>query len=320
MGDLIFACNRDNYQARQKEFRGPRRQEYYEGEYLILPGNDVDVRIEKMLDCIYPVFNLRTRTATIFKRSWSHIQRDKTDVAIIWFVKHGRVTISDSSGTQFIEPGECAITRSLQPFHMENLVDDHSLNEVLHVIVPTHVLRSYIPDAVCSGTAFSFRDGNCHVAARTFAMLCEQGAHVDRPVAEEMMRAAFMALGHGMSTSLQLRAPRTLGERRLHDILACIETHLSNPELAAATVARRCGISDRYLYSIFKSQQTSFMRVLWNRRLEKTKTWLTAKDMSHLPIAKIAYMAGFKSPAHFSRMFKRVMKIAPQDFRAQSRS
>lgn len=320
MGDVIFACNRDNYQARQKEFRGPKRQEYYEGEYLILPSNDVDVRIEKMLDCVYPIFNLRTRTATIFNRSWSHIQKDKTDLAIIWFVKHGRVTISDSGGTQSIEPGECAITRSLQPFRMENLVNEDSLNEVLHVIVPTHVLRSYIPDAVSSGTAFSFRQGNCYVAERTLAMLCEQGAHVDRPVAEEMMRAAFTALGHAMSTSSQTRAPRTLSERRLHDILACIETHLSNPGLAAATVARHCGISDRYLYSIFKSQQTSFMHVVWNRRLEKAKQWLIARDLSHLPIANIAYMAGFKSPAHFSRMFKRVMTIAPQDFRAQSRT
>ena len=272
------------------------------------------------MDCNFPILNLQTRTDTTFRRGWSHIQHDKTDLTIIWFVKRGRVTISNSGGTHFIESGECAITRSLEPFHMENLVDVHSLHEVMHIIVPTHVLRSYISDAVLSGAAFSFRQGHCHVAERTFTMLCEQAALVDLDVAEELMRAAFTALGHGMSTSVDPGVPRTMGQRRLRDILACIETHLSNPDLVAPAVASRCGISERYLYSIFKSHQTSFMRVLWSRRLEKTKTWLTAKDMSHLPIAKIAFMAGFKSAAHFSRMFKRVMKVAPQDFRARSAS
>ena len=275
--------------------------------------------IEKGLEGTFSILNLRTRTDLLFRRAWSHIQRDKTDVTIIWFVKRGRIVISDSGGTKFIEPGECAITRSLQPFHMQNLVDDQSLNEVLHVVVPTHVLRSYIPDAVRSGDAFSFRQGNCCAAERTFTMLYEEGIRVERPDAEELMRAALGAMGHGMSRSSRPMPPRTLSERRLHDVLACIEKQLSNPDLTASAVAGSCGISTRYLCSVLKSHDKCFSDILWNRRLEKTKAWLTAENMSHLPIAKIAYMAGFKSAAHFSRMFKRATNSTPQDYRSTHR-
>jgi AraC family transcriptional activator of tynA and feaB len=317
MGDVIFACDKNNYQARQSEFRGPKRQEYYEGDYQISPGDDVEVRIEKGIECsTFSILNLRTRTDLLFKRSWSHIQRDKTDVTSVWFVKRGRVAVSENGETTTIDPGECAITRSLQPFHMEILVDDQSVNEVLHVVAPTQVLRSYIPDAVRSGAAFSFRHGNCCAAERTFMMLYEEGTRVDRDVAEELMRAALVAVGHGMSRSLNPMPPRTLGERRLNDILTYIEKQLSNPDLTASAVASGCGISTRYLCSILKSHDKCFSEVLWNSRLDKTKTWLTNENMCHLPVGKIGYMAGFKSAAHFSRTFKRTTNMTPGDFRA----
>jgi AraC-like DNA-binding protein len=67
-----------------------------------------------------------------------------------------------------------------------------------------------------------------------------------------------------------------------------------------------------------KAHDTSFSDILWNSRVERTKTWLAADDMRHVSIAKIAYMAGFKSPAHFSRMFKRATSKTPRDFRESS--
>jgi AraC-like DNA-binding protein len=318
MGDVIFACDARNYLARQSEFRGPTKQEYYEGDYQILPGAQVNVCIEKGLACTFPILNLRTRSELRFRRSWSHIQHDKTDVTIIWFVKRGRIAISDHCGRRLIESGECTITRSLQPFHMQNLVDDESVNEVLHVVAPTHILRSYIPDTVSSGTAFSFRQGDCRAAEQTLAMLYEEGQSVDRHVAEDLVRAAFGAVGNCMSKSIHAKPPRTLGERRLDDILDCVERQLANPDLTASAVAGSCGISTRYLCSILRSHDTHFSNILWESRLERTKSWLAADNMRHVSIAKIAYMAGFKSAAHFSRMFKRATSRTPREFRESS--
>ena len=143
---------------------------------------------------------------------------------------------------------------------------------------------------------------------------------VDRRVAEELVRAAFSALGNSMSKSVDQTLPSTLAERRLHDIVDCIQMHMSNPDLTISAVAGRCGISTRYLCSILRSRQTSFSDILWSNRLERTKSWLVADNMRHLPIAKIAYMAGFKSAAHFSRMFRRTTGMAPRQFRERPRA
>jgi AraC family transcriptional activator of tynA and feaB len=315
VGDLVFACNTKNFRGRLTEYRGPQNQEYYEGDYQILPCSQVEVRIEKGLACTFPILNLQTRSDTRFRRAWSHIRRDRTDLAVIWFVKRGRLEISVDTHRHIIQAGECTITRSLQPFYMENLVGEDSINEVLHVVAPTHILRAYIPDAVSTGAAFSFRQGDCRVAERTLTLLYEEGHRVDRRVAEELVRAAFGALGNSMSKSVDLSAPSTLAEKRLHDIVDCIQMHLSNPDLTISSVAGRCGISTRYLCSILRSHETTFSDILWNNRLERTKTWLVAENMRHMPIAKIAYMAGFKSAAHFSRMFRRATGMAPRQYR-----
>lgn len=315
MSSLIFACDSRDYISRRGEYRGPRGQEYYEGDYQIMPGAEIGVRIEKGLECAFPIYNLQTRSDLLFRRSWAHIRRDKTDVTIIWFVRRGRVAISNHSGRRIIESGECTITRSLQPFIMENLVDEESMNEVLHVVVPTHILRSYIPDIVASGSPFSFRKGDCHVAESALSTLYQEGDNVERHVAEDMMRASFGALGHCMSHSIHATPPRTLAEKRLSDILDCTQRHLSNPDLTVASVAGACGISTRYLCAILKAHDTRFSEVLWKSRLERTKAWLKSDGMRHVSITKIAYMAGFKSAAHFSRMFKQVMSVTPGEFR-----
>jgi AraC family transcriptional regulator, positive regulator of tynA and feaB len=315
MSNVIFACDAKNYLTRQTEYRGPDKQEYYEGDYRILPGAHVDVCIEKGLSCAYPIINLRTRGELWFRRTWDHIRQDKTDVTIVWFVRRGRIAVSNASGRSVIETGECTITRSLHPFFMENLVDNESMNEVLHVVVPTHVSRSFIPDSISSGAAFSFRQGDCRVAERTFSMLYDEGEDVDRDVAEDLIRAALGAVGHSMSESMRCAPSRSLGERRYKDILAFIQKNLSNPDLTSGSVAHGCGISSRYLYHILQTHGTSFADVMWEKRLERTRNWLTAPNMSHVTIAEIAYMAGFKSPAHFSRMFKRMTNATPRDFR-----
>jgi AraC-like DNA-binding protein len=318
VGDIIFACDARNYISRQTEYRGPKKQEYFEGDYQILPSSYVEVCIEKGLAGPFPIFNLRTRSELRFRRSWNHIRCDKIDVTIIWFVKHGRLAISSHRGRTITKSGEFTITRSSQPFYTESLVDEESIHEALHVAVPTHILRSYVPDDVNNGAIFSFRQGDCHVAERTLRALFEEGPNVDRQQAEDFERSALGAVGHCMSESISPTPPRTLGARRLDDILDHIQMHLSNPDLTVDAVASGCGISTRYLIQILKLHETRFSDLLWRGRVDRTKALLAAKNMRHVTIGEIAYRAGFKSPAHFSRMFKRVTNKTPRNFRASS--
>jgi transcriptional regulator GlxA family with amidase domain len=66
-----------------------------------------------------------------------------------------------------------------------------------------------------------------------------------------------------------------------------------------------------------KANNTSFSELLWSQRLPKAREWLVADSFERYPIHKIATMAGFKSAAHFSRMFKSAYKVSPKEYRAK---
>jgi transcriptional regulator GlxA family with amidase domain len=67
---------------------------------------------------------------------------------------------------------------------------------------------------------------------------------------------------------------------------------------------------------VLKANNTSFSDVLWNLRLLKARDWLVSDPFQQYPIHKIAGMSGFKSAAHFSRMFKSTYGVPPKAYRA----
>ena len=54
-----------------------------------------------------------------FRRTRSHIREDATDVAVLWFVKRGRLYITHQSGYSVAKPGDFVVTESMTPFYME---------------------------------------------------------------------------------------------------------------------------------------------------------------------------------------------------------
>lgn len=317
MSELIFACEGAGQLSRQLGYRRVSRKEYYEGDYQILPGDDVRVRIEKRLDSAYSVINLRSSTPVKFRRTWQHIRRDHADVSVFWFVRRGTITLSQPGGKTVIGRDQCLITRSAQPFHMDCLRDDDSDLEMLHVVVPTHIVRAHIPVHIGTGASFSTRDGDCRVALRTFEMLYEEGGRVSHKTADGLAGEAVNAIGCILHNVRQ-DGPRTLGDRRFADIEAFVLHHLGNPDLSAEMTATGVGISCGYLLHILKTRGTSFSELLWSSRLALARKWLAAEGLREVPIAQIAFMAGFKSAAHFSRAFKEANRMTPGDYRARS--
>ena len=133
-----------------------------------------------------------------------------------------------------------------------------------------------------------------------------------------LVETALTLIGNAVRASEEAQLARqTIADRRLQDVLRFIEVHLSDPQLSTAMVAKGCGISPRYLSFLLRLKGTSFSELVWEQRLEKAKSWLSASDPRDISISEIAYGVGFKSPAHFSRMFKRVFKVNPREFRGE---
>lgn len=101
----------------------------------------------------------------------------------------------------------------------------------------------------------------------------------------------------------------------LSRIKALIEKHLADFDLDTTKIARRAGLSARYINSLFGDEGTSLMRYVSKRRLDHC-----AKDMldpRHAgdPLSDIAFRWGFNDASHFSRAFKHQFGRAPREFR-----
>lgn len=317
MPELLFAFDEQNYRSCQDQFRGERDQEYYSGDYSIEAGSIIDVRAEKKAVGPASIIRMHARTRQFFRRTWSHIRKDAIDVSVLWFVKRGRLCVSNQSGYKAAGAGNFVITRSMTPFFIECQTDDDRVHEVLHVTIPTHILRSFIPDDIRTGFAVPTDRREFAIAEHILVDILESDDRLSDQSALLLLESALTLLGHAISgCDTGAPARQTVSSRRLQDVLRFIEVHLSDPNLSTMMVAKGCGISPRYLSFLLRLHGTSFSTLVWEQRLQKAKNWLCSTRADEVSISEVAYSMGFKSPAHFSRMFKRVFKLNPREYRA----
>ena len=318
MAETLFSFDRRNFQDCQDKFRGDREQEYYRGDFWIEDASNIEVRSERK--AVGPISIIRQRSATnlFFRRTRQHIREDATDLSILWFVKHGKLAFSNQCGNKIAQPGDFAITRSMSPFFIECQIDKDSVQELLHVTVPTHILRRHIQQDFSTGLFMPAKRPELAIAENILTDVFEDDGALGEEAARLLVETAFTIIGMAVRSSDEATPARqTIADRRLQDVLRFIEVHLSDPQLSTAMVAKGCGISPRYLSFLLRLKGTSFSELVWEQRLEKAKDWLSNSDPREISISEIAYGVGFKSPAHFSRMFKRVFKLNPREFRGE---
>lgn len=98
---------------------------------------------------------------------------------------------------------------------------------------------------------------------------------------------------------------------------AFIRQRIAEPSLTPQTVAEGCGISLRYLHSIFADSDRSVAQYIREQRL------LAARDLLEMPgmmkMAEIAYRFGFADQAIFSRQFRAKFGLSPSEYRLECR-
>jgi len=314
--ETLFLIDKRNYRECQTAFRGQRNREYYSGEYSVDPGSVIEVRADRRIVGSCSIIRLCSRTRQVFRRSWSHIREDATDVAVLCFVRHGRVRLTHQCGETLAEAGDFLVSRSTTPFSVESLPDSNGQHEILHLTVPMHLLRTLGCHDVRTGFHIPVQTRALKLAERLLAELFEDEGELAETSTQLLLESVLSLLGEAIrSQSGAGMLRQTLGEKRLQDVLRYIETHLSDPRLCVASVARGCGISSRYLSLLLKVNGTPFSTLLWDKRLKTAGQWLANSRPGEASISEVAYRVGFKSPAHFSRMFKREFKLTPRQYR-----
>ena len=99
-------------------------------------------------------------------------------------------------------------------------------------------------------------------------------------------------------------------------ILRRIESDYADPDLSPETVARDCGISKRYLQTLLAASGTSFVQELNATRLDRASDMLADPRAAGLPVAEVAFRAGFLDAGYFTRLFRKRFGITPREWRA----
>jgi AraC family transcriptional regulator len=103
-----------------------------------------------------------------------------------------------------------------------------------------------------------------------------------------------------------------LSRRKLHRLIDFIDAHLAG-DLTLEAMAAEIDMSPYYLARVFKSTigQSPHQYVL-ARRVEHAKNLLRNTAM---PIADVAFSAGFSSQSHLSHWFRRIIGVSPAAYR-----
>jgi len=86
--------------------------------------------------------------------------------------------------------------------------------------------------------------------------------------------------------------------------------------VSAELLARRHGVSPRYVRMLFEREGTSLWTHVLDAQLDRAMAGLTDAKSAGRPISDIAYDAGFGDVSYFNRTFRRRFGMRPKDARA----
>jgi AraC-like DNA-binding protein len=110
--------------------------------------------------------------------------------------------------------------------------------------------------------------------------------------------------------------PGTRHRALMLQIIAFIEEHLGEADLAPAYIAAAHHISLRQLHKLFHASGTTAVGWIRRRRLEHCGHDLRDPRCAAWPVAAVGARWGYPDPAHFSRLFKATYGMGPRDYRA----
>jgi len=107
---------------------------------------------------------------------------------------------------------------------------------------------------------------------------------------------------------------------RLAQAKQVVMAHLERPELSAAFVAARVGVTERYVRKLFEGEDESLATFISARRLDRAMTMLADSTRRDRRILDIALSLGFGDVRTFNRAFRARFDRTPSEMRHEARA
>jgi AraC-like DNA-binding protein len=142
--------------------------------------------------------------------------------------------------------------------------------------------------------------------------LSEQLPCLPDGVGQSVSESVMGLLGSTLAETLRRHGePVTLPSVLKLRVREYVQAHLSDPDLSIQRIADALRCSKRYLHRVFEDDNISLERHIWTSRLEHCHAALTHEANVGRSAAEIAFAWGFKSSAHFCRLFKQAYGLTP---------
>ena len=115
-----------------------------------------------------------------------------------------------------------------------------------------------------------------------------------------------------------ITAPGGVKAIRLRCVLREIHRGFRDPNLSAAAVGSRLGLTGRYVQQLLEAAGLSFSEHVRNLRIDEAKRLLRQPRDAHRHISHIAYEVGFRDLSYFNREFRRRTSRTPSQVRRQA--
>ena len=151
-----------------------------------------------------------------------------------------------------------------------------------------------------------------HIAALMVALCADlEAGQPVAPLYGEMLAACLVKRFSARPVAAK-RATGGLPKARLKRVLEFISAHLSD-EIRLETLASIAGMSQHHFSELFRhSTGVSPYQYVIGQRVELGKQMLRDTDLT---ILEIGLATGFADQSHFTKIFRRVARVTPRDYR-----
>ena len=140
-------------------------------------------------------------------------------------------------------------------------------------------------------------------------------ADVARLVVTQIYDLAALTMG-ATREAAEIAKGRGLRMARLNAMKVDIAEKLASSNLSVEEVAKRQGVSSRYVQMLFEQEGTTFSQYVISQRLLRAHRMLTDPRFADRSITSLAFDAGFGDLSYFNRAFRRCYGGTPSEIRA----
>ncbi len=265
--------------------------------------------------CSLPDLGLATGAISPFQGTLTRDLIDADDLVFNVTLSGGRI-LRQLGREAVVGPGEAGLTTTAEP----GVGTVYLPSRFVSFRIPRKRLQPMTGDLDACLVRTIPRDTEALRLLTSYAGLVNEIDAMSRPEMRSLIATHFhdlisLTLG-ATRDAVQTAMGRGVRAARLRAIKSDILVNLGHADLSIDAVARRHGITPRYLGMLFAGEQTSFSQFVLASRLERAHRVLRDPRYLERPVSAIAFACGFGDLSYFNRAFRRRYAATPSDVRA----